>query len=160
MRRTGILPLLVVGLAVTGCAATAQTSSEPSQTSATASSTPSALEPSRSAAPAPTADPLEIARVTFDNTATPSVSSGVTGPSLATGTFRIEGDCEGESFDYRLRDAAIDGSGRDLATGTITCGSADPKAAPVFDASTGGPVQLSLEGVDADSGWVRAVLVE
>lgn len=159
MRRKGILLLLLGGLALSACTAQALPDADRSETTAPAVASPS-REPSPTALPVPSADPFEIARVTFDNTSTPSVNSGVTGPSLNTGSFRIEGDCSGTSFDYRLRDAAVDAEGRDIVSGRITCGAGRAANTMLFDIPSSGPVQLIVTDVHADAGWVRAALVE
>lgn len=159
MRRKGILLLLLGGLALSACTAQAPPDADRSETTAPSVASPS-REPSPTALPAPSPDPLEIARVTFDNTSTPSVNAGITGPSLNTGVFRIEGDCSGTSFDYRLRDASVDAGDRDIVSGRITCGADYAANTMSFDMPTSGPVQLIVEDVRADAGWVRAVLAE
>lgn len=138
---------------MTGCAAFAEASASPAPSRAPATSSARAPEP------LPTSDAGQLAIATFDNTKTPSVAQSVTGPEVMEGAFRIEGDCSGGSFDFRLRDATVDAPERDIVSGEIVCGDAGSLPQFRYDlGSSGGPVQMVIvDADDATHGWVRAV---
>lgn len=109
--------------------------------------------------PVPTSEPGQLAIAEFDNTETPTVSTSVTGPAVMEGEFRIEGDCRGGSFLFRLRDAAVGAAERDIVSGRIVCGEPGSLAEFRYDlGADGGPVQMVVvDSDDATQGWVRAV---
>jgi hypothetical protein len=145
--------MLLGALAVTGCTALAGPSASPAP--APSPGTSSAPAP----VPAPTPEPGQLAIATFDNTETPSISESVTGPAVMEGEFRIDGQCRGGSFSFRLRDATVGATERDIVSGKIVCG--DPGSLPElrYDlGADGGPVQMVIvDSDDATQGWVRAI---
>lgn len=153
MRRIIGLPLLIGVLAIAGCTASAN---------APAPTTPVAAPTSQAPLPVPSSEPGQLAIATFDNTGTVAQSNSISGPALTEGTFRIEGECRGESFDFRLRDATVGAPERVIMSGEITCSDSSNMSSFRYDfGMLGGPVQMVI--VDADTateGWVRAVRAE
>lgn len=164
MRRAlGTVLLLGVVTAATMVGCTAVTggdaSAAPSPTAAASSA--AAPAPTPAPLPTPTSAPDQLAITFFDNSQTPSASGSIAGPAGLRGEFRIDGDCRGESFRFRLRDATPDAPERDLVSGEIVCG--DPGSLPEFRydlGADGTPVQLVIVDADrATQGWVRATRV-
>lgn len=147
--------LLIGVLATAGCTALAD--GDPSPSMSSMDSTPSA---SVRPLAVPSSSPTQLAIATFDNTRTPTKSESIAGPAVPEGPFRIEGDCLGDSFAFRLRDATVGAEERDLVSGRIVCGD-DAGQDFRFDlAQHGGPVQMVIVDADrATQGWVRAVAV-
>lgn len=153
MRKILGLSLLVGVLAVVGCTASADV---PPSTSPAPSATPSSQTPLA----VPTSEPDQLAIASFDNTGTVSLGDSVSGPAVLDGNFRIEADCRGESFTFRLRDATVGAPERDIAGGEIDCSSPVVNTYEGLDV-TGGPVQMVIvDSNNATEGWARAVLTD